>query len=143
MRLVLPLRAEKVTGRKRWIIFDAENTEICIAESESAADSLIQLNGLQRRVEELERELKAGEVEVLDWQDEHHSMQENAKFWRLRCINLRREDAALTARLAACQEALKAAPTGSTGETHGDVIARYYQWYEGIRAKALAQKEKT
>ena len=50
------------------------------------------------------------------------------------------EHMALTARLAACQEALKAAPTGSTGETHGDVIARYYQWYEGIRAKALAQE---
>jgi len=39
----------------------------------------------------------------------------------------------------AMRKVLQNAPTGKKGETHGDVIARYYAWYEGQRANTLAK----
>lgn len=49
--------------------------------------------------------------------------------------------ATLEQRLAAMEIALKDAPTGKLGETHGDLLARYYIWYETTRAKAVLEGE--
>ncbi len=49
-----------------------------------------------------------------------------------------RREVVLTARCKALEGVLREAPTGKPGETHGDVIARYYKWYETVRADALA-----
>ena len=40
------------------------------------------------------------------------------------------------------RNALENAPTGKVGETHGDLLARYYAWYEVERKAALAASDK-